>query len=270
MKAVFNMVGGGFQHALASCALGRPKHVEWDKVRHDGDVSIHIDEAVFGTAVDKRKTNFAWFAESPYITRQWQDKFDLPPAKEYVLENFKYVFSCDKAFILKHLEVKYVIPTARPWVRDRAIFPKSKRASIIASHKRYSRGQQLRHTIVEEQRRHIDAYGGGYKPIYDKGEGLNDYMFSFAIENIQADGYFTERILDCFATGTIPIYWGDQTISDYFDEDGIIRFTGNNNLDLSNLTMDLYNLKMKSIKANFAKALEMPFPEDFIYINYIK
>ena len=35
-------------------------------------------------------------------------------------------------------------------------------------------------------------------------------MFSVCIENDVYDTYFTEKILDCFATGTIPIYKGTK------------------------------------------------------------
>ena len=54
----------------------------------------------------------------------------------------------------------------------------------------------------------VDLYGRGFNEIVDKEEGLCDYRFSVAIENGQYKTYFTEKILDCFATGTIPVYLG--------------------------------------------------------------
>jgi hypothetical protein len=53
----------------------------------------------------------------------------------------------------------------------------------------------------------IDVYGRGISEIPNKEVGLKDYMFSFAVENDTYDTYFTEKILDCFATGTIPYTW---------------------------------------------------------------
>lgn len=32
----------------------------------------------------------------------------------------------------------------------------------------------------------------------------------FQVENSQDDTYFSEKLLDCFMTGTVPIYWGAQ------------------------------------------------------------
>lgn len=52
---------------------------------------------------------------------------------------------------------------------------------------------------------------------------LFDNMFHIAIENISQNDYFTEKLLDCFLTFTIPIYWGCPNIGSYFDIDGIIH-----------------------------------------------
>ena len=66
--------------------------------------------------------------------------------------------------------------------------------------------------------------------------------------------FFTDKIIDCFLTGTIPIYHGCQDISDYFDIEGIIIF--NENLDLSdlnttvswcfNLEYDIFSIRLES------------------------
>ena len=47
--------------------------------------------------------------------------------------------------------------------------------------------------------------------------------------------YFNEKIIDCFFSGTIPIYWGTKNISKYFDENGIIFFP---NIDEWGFNMD--------------------------------
>lgn len=262
------MIGGGFQHDVCSSAHNIPKYVVWDKTLHEGDISVHIDDAVFGVPTNKSKFNIAWFVESPYFTKRSQDQFDIPHMKKYIFDNFKFVFSCDKNFIKKHPEVKYVLPHACPWVKDRRIFPKTKWASIIASAKNDAPGHQLRHIIVETYKGYLDTYGGGYTPIQEKGIGLNNYLFSFAIENIQIDGYFTEKISDCFATGAIPIYWGDKTISDHFLEEGIIRLT--DGFDPSILTKELYDSKMSYVQENFKRVIDLPCVEDYFYLNYIK
>ena len=45
-------------------------------------------------------------------------------------------------------------------------------------------------------------------PCQSKIETMSKYKFSLCFENLQMDGYITEKIFDCFFAGTVPIYWG--------------------------------------------------------------
>ena len=54
---------------------------------------------------------------------------------------------------------------------------------------------------------------------------------------------FCEKITDCFATGTIPIFWGTKNIGNYFDKEGIIFLE---NIEEKELSADLYFSKIKS------------------------
>eukprot|EP00960_Hanusia_phi_P028820 747607-Hanusia_phi.AAC.5 len=109
----------------------------------------------------------------------------------------------------------------------RKIHNKSRLVSMLASAKSHApgveeRSHKVRHTIVErhcgktvgeEQGSNLlecfgQAYDGNF--ISDKQVTLVPYMFSFAIENSRYDTYFTEKLIDCFITGTVPIYWGPK------------------------------------------------------------
>ena len=70
----------------------------------------------------------------------------------------------------------------------------------------------------------VDSFGRGFVAVEHKAEALAQYAFSIAIENSQQDTYFTEKLIDCFSTGTVPIYWGTRKISEYFDMRGVIQF----------------------------------------------
>jgi hypothetical protein len=105
------------------------------------------------------------------------------------------------------------------------------------------------------------------KKIEKKELGLNDYMFSVCIENCEHDTYFTEKILDCFATGTIPIYKGTRKITNHFNEDGILFL---DDIDIDNLNEDLYLSKIDSVIDNFERVLKYDVLEDWIYDKYIK
>ena len=114
----------------------------------------------------------------------------------------------------------------------------------------------------------VDIYGyGPENHVQYKSEGINDYMFSIEVENSYLPNYFTEKPLDCFATGTVPIYCGCPNIGDWFDLDGIITFTTGEELAdiLNNLTPQMYKDRIQAVKANYEKALSYLEQDDNLY-----
>jgi hypothetical protein len=103
---------------------------------------------------------------------------------------------------------------------------------------------------------YTDTENDGVLPNDDK---LNIFKskFSIIIENSQETNYFSEKLIDCLLTKTIPIYWGCPNITEYFDKDGFI-FIENENDFLSQLnTIKLekyYSDKKQSIEKNFEEA----------------
>ncbi|MBT8520009.1 hypothetical protein DP176_02900 [Polynucleobacter paneuropaeus] len=51
---------------------------------------------------------------------------------------------------------------------------------------------------------------------------LGQYQFSICFENMALKGYMTEKIIDCFVAGTIPIYLGDPLIQTELPRDSFI------------------------------------------------
>ena len=95
---------------------------------------------------------------------------------------------------------------------------------MIYSWKNWIEGHKLRHQIAKYVSG-VDLYGSGAgNEIKGKEEGSADYKYSIIVENNRTDHYFTEKIMDCIATGTIPIYWGCPNIGNYFNEKGILSF----------------------------------------------
>ena len=66
----------------------------------------------------------------------------------------------------------------------------------------------------------------GLPPLLeDKRDCLFESMFNICVENITEKNYFTEKVIDCFNTYTVPIYYGCEHLSDHgLDEAGLIRF----------------------------------------------
>jgi len=61
------------------------------------------------------------------------------------------------------------------------------------------------------------------KPVGDKFAFQQKYRFSLALENSSYTGYTTEKIIQAFAAGTIPIYWGDPSVAELFNEKAFIN-----------------------------------------------
>jgi hypothetical protein len=106
---------------------------------------------------------------------------------------------------------------------------------------------------------------------------LSTYKFSLLVENSKAEGYFTEKIIDCFAARTVPIYWGDPTIDTHFNSKGIIPFS--NVKELKKLLIELkdpaaaeklYNRMLPFIDENFTKAKQYKDPEVLLWEKGIK
>jgi hypothetical protein len=80
-------------------------------------------------------------------------------------------------------------------------------------------------------------------------------MFHVCIENSCVSHYVTEKLMDCFATHTVPLFCGDPDIGDEFDERGIIQLDRNNWLEQINaLTPDDYHQRLPYVRTNFERS----------------
>ncbi len=78
--------------------------------------------------------------------------------------------------------------------------------------------------------------GGKFKnnvggPVKNKLEFQKQFKFCIACENASYPGYTTEKILDAFASGCIPIYWGDPLVENVFNKKAFINCLNYKNTD---------------------------------------
>jgi len=57
---------------------------------------------------------------------------------------------------------------------------------------------------------------------------FRDFRFAVAFENRKMSWYITEKIINAFLGGTIPLYWGASEVFDVFNPDAFIYFDYNN------------------------------------------
>lgn len=231
----------------------------------DIDLIFWLDDYIL-QCNEYSKFNYAWITESagiiPHTYERFANNFDS------VISNFNMIFTHSRELVKMHEKIKW-IPASATWIREPSIHKKTKKLSMVTSAKNWAAGHKKRMNFVQNMEGQIDLYGIGFHEIKYKEDGLNDYMFSIAHENAQYPGYFTEKLLDCFATGTVPIYWGDTTIDTVFNMDGIILLDDNFNPD--DLTEEIYYSKLDAVKEN-CEIVKNNFMlvEDYIYDNYLK
>ena len=67
--------------------------------------------------------------------------------------------------------------------------------------------------------------------VKNKIDFLSGYKFSIAMENSNADGYLSEKIVDSFLSGTIPIYYGDYILDEFINPKTYILIKGENDIE---------------------------------------
>ena len=236
----------------------------WQREPENYDIGLYVDKMCFTQPIDDSKINCAWLIEPPIINGE--NYCNVVKNKD----NFKYIFTHHKN-LLPQADNAVYIPHGGTWMRDEDIniHNKNRIVSCIFSWKNWNSYHKMRFRVYDRLKddNRVDFYGSGCdKPIDFKIEALKDYMFSIVVENSIESDYFTEKLLDCFLTGTIPVYVGSKTTSQYFDENGIIYFEGDEDLPeiLDKLNSDLYLSKLDSVKKNFELAKEYMFPEKLI------
>ncbi len=154
------------------------------------------------------------------------------------------------------------------------VHKKTKLVSFPYSLKTQLFGHKLRHILAKDiipklnLSYDIDYYGAGIGNfVDDKLETLQDYMFQIATENVKKEFYFTDKILDCAITGTVPIYWGPDNIGNFFNKKGILQFNHPDELVeiLSNLSEETYQEMLPHIQDNFERAKYYMIQDDFFY-----
>lgn len=257
------MIGGGFQHQKAiSINNKNSKNFEWVK-DGDHDVKIFIDEAIIDNIGKSKDKKYAFIFESRSIfVRDF-----IYSNYKILLDSYELIFTHDEDLLKLHENFVF-IPANSFWINNLGIRKKTKLVSFITSNKNTTIGHKKRFEIFNRLPRYVDTYGFNISPITTKEEGLEDYMFSICVENDKYNHYFTEKILDCFAVGTIPIYWGCPSIGNFFNKNGIIEYQ--DDFDFNTLSPELYYSKINFISENLEKIKQYEVLEDLIFDSISK
>jgi len=135
---------------------------------------------------------------------------------------------------------------------------KRNQITYLTSNKSFTSGHKFRQDIFNFLDSH--DFDGEYEifihkspPRIDKEIIFNNAKFSIVIENGQEDDYFSEKLIECLSTKTIPIYRGCPTISQYFDMGGFLTFNTLEELIdvIVNLPSDFYENNINLVEKNY-------------------
>jgi len=274
-KPLIRIVDTQFSHGT-SLGSGDLKlysdHFDWYRGTENINDLVVITEDSFHL-IDHftEKIKIGLIIESPMSNKKSYDFITQP----INYNKFDYILTFNKELININPNkfIYYIFGGCWIYPDQRKIYEKNKNISIIASSKRTTVGHLLRHSIISRFNNSIDGiYGKGYKFVENKLEALQDFRYSIIIENDNCDAMFSEKLIDCFMTGTIPVYWGCNSIGDFFNKNGMFCFEKIDELDniLTQCTYEHYNQSLEFIKENFEKAKKYTLPENCMWDTFFK
>ena len=209
----------------------------------------------------------AWLLEPPPFR---QCNYDYVRA---FANEFDYVLTYDARLIDGRKFLYYPYGGSRIAPERWGIKEKSRLCSIIVSAKDVTTGHKVRHAAVQMIRESglpVDVLGCGYGDWVEKYNALAPYYYSIVIEGESLDWCFDEKLIDAFAVGTLPLFWGCPHIGAYFNKAAILPFTELEELRgrLLRLTPGFWESRLPAIHGNLERARAYLCAEDWIAEHY--
>lgn len=261
---------GQFAHAFSTSNWFKPTYFEWDFKNLENDFVFFTDSHVHSVNDPQYNSykKYAWLVESPAVTRGAYDFVEKNP------HLFDKIFTHSEKLL--SLPNSYIVPIGGCHLDQEEIkvyHDKTKVVSMMYSNKNFAPGHSMRHEVASKYSDLVDVMGSGTGTGHVKKiHSVKDYMFSVVIENVKEGYYFTEKIVDAFLAGCIPIYYGSEHIGKFFNPKGFLTF--NTVEELHNIIrnpeelVEFYKLHTAEIVENFNKALDHKIGEDYLYLKY--
>jgi hypothetical protein len=175
--------------------------------------------------------------------------------------NFDIIFAWNEALLNAYPNNSYLFPFGAGDYERAPNYQKDKKfeLSFLCGNKRLVEGHFLRHNIFSMIDRVKIPNNFIYTAPWEDGKLVCwKSMYHIAIENVKYNNWFTEKIIDCFLSKTIPIYWGCPNLGQFFDMNGVITFNNEEELFqiVNNLTPEYYDSKKDVLEKNYKLALE--------------
>lgn len=155
---------------------------------------------------------------------------EISKYRQYANKKAKVIFNqldINKNNILSHGALPWHINKDFDFLSNLKVESLTKENKIVwvTSNQRSSKGHNVRMDFLDKIKElpFVDLYGRGINPIDDKWNVLSSSKYAIAYENFQNDYYWTEKIADCFLSYTMPLYFGCNSVGNYFPKDSFIQ-----------------------------------------------
>ena len=269
----------------ASSQLGH--HILWDKYNFGLKTHFYTHDCML-ELMGKPVHRYGALVETRGI---WPDYYTIFEKNAGLEQDFDKIFSYDESILDSVSNACFVpfcatikldfarisdLEASRRLMDDEAYRKKTRNVSILSSNKTMCELHMLRIKAARylKERGLADAYGtfdgGPYVRAFDT---LKDYRYSFVFENERSAYCFTEKLTNCFATQTVPIYLGATKIEKFFNPDGTIRIEPDdvNRLEeiVRRCTVQDYEERKDAVLDNYRRAHAFLNVEDFMYETYL-
>ena len=230
--------------------------------------------------IDKQKDADSFADKKIFVCIEPNEISGINNYLKHNYKDFDFILAYDQE-ILNSVPNSILFQYGTTWIgEDFVSNTKEENLSFICNNKLHCKGHKLRQKIWHNQNKisFSKKFFVGSKNVPDNlqnatnsvelfngnlilGESkypLFDSMFHICIENVSKNNFFTEKLIDCFLTKTIPIYWGCPNIGEYFNEYGMIIFENDKDFfeKCCLLSSELYASKKDVIEQNFQLAKE--------------
>jgi hypothetical protein len=256
-----------------------PRYIFWDRNNYGLANHVYSHEKVL-KSIGKPAKKFALFIEGEDIDPLTYAIFERNPGLD---KDYDCIFTHSAKLLDKYPNALF-IPSGGIYygtkVHGGKFNPeqykfKSKNISVVSSDKKTSSLHRFRIDVARHYKNSssVDSFGTFDNGTYIKiADSLEKYRYSIVIENDITPYRFTEKILNCFASMTIPIYIGAMKIGDFFNLDGIIQISSPK-IDIIDKIITMcneadYRARLPAIIENYNKTADFICIEDYIWTHY--
>jgi len=246
----------------------------WDlkfNLQHEKQIELYVDQ-VPSTPTPPNTVRFVFLLEPPEIKNIGPQALNGLNTGRYnylLTHNQELINASDKAHLFEF---------ATSWVKNYHFPEKKYEVSALVGGKNMAPGHGLRTQLLKREvsitKPKKIFVSGNFPPrdmdikrfsVLGKDKSpLFDSQFHICIENAKRPNWFTEKLIDCLITKTVPIYWGCPNIGNWFNLKGFIIVDSVNEIisAANSITPELYNEMLPYIEENYEKAIPLSTIED--------